>query len=287
MFVDAGLVHPIYIHKDPRKYDVSSLQNLGVLIMKEFFALNFYTLAYWLGTCEVMCEKEEQSALISSKSVAKEMLLSSISSVSDGCNSLELRLSKIKADNLKKDLNEQSCTFEEMSRGLNVLHERIFDELGDTVFFHLSVDRAKYFREPWLTFGQRIIEVFPSIIKDVEEAGKCYATKRNTACVFHIMRIMEVGLHALANKLEVPTTIPNWDGILKKIETELQKKFDGKSPDWLGQEAVMSEAAAHLRTVKTAWRNPTMHVEQKYTDEEALDIYNAVRVFMGHLAEKL
>jgi hypothetical protein len=30
-----------------------------------------------------------------------------------------------------------------------------------------------------------------------------------------------------------------------------------------------------------------MHVEKKYTEEEALDIFNAVRAFMRHLAMKL
>jgi hypothetical protein len=39
--------------------------------------------------------------------------------------------------------------------------------------------------------------------------------------------------------------------------------------------------------VKDAWRNPTVHVEQDYNEETALDAWNAARAFMRQLAQKL
>ncbi len=48
-----------------------------------------------------------------------------------------------------------------------------------------------------------------------------------------------------------------------------------------------AEAAVLLRAVKIAWRNPTMHVENVYDEEKALDVLNSVKGFMRHLATRL
>ncbi len=287
MLVHDKLTYPYFIHINSKQYLIHSSLYDGALGMKQFFALNFYSLAYWLGKSEESCRHQEGHALISSQHSAKEVLIESIGQVSKGCELLELRVSRRKADRLKNDIEKQSCAFGNIYQGLGELHERIFDELGSSWMFCLSAEKERYYVEPWLTFGQRIVEVFPALSHDIEEAGKCYGAQRNTGCVFHLMRIMEVGLCALASKVGVSPTIPSWDGILNKIDTEIKKKYGDKSRDWIDQESIISEAVSHLRTVKTAWRNPTMHVESKYTDEEALEIYNAVRVFMKHLATKL
>jgi DNA topoisomerase IA len=42
-----------------------------------------------------------------------------------------------------------------------------------------------------------------------------------------------------------------------------------------------------MDAVKDAWRNATMHVENKYTEEEARRIYDAVRGFMMKLASRM
>jgi hypothetical protein len=49
---------------------------------------------------------------------------------------------------------------------------------------------------------------------------------RNTACVFHCMRVAEKGLIALAKALNVPFKIPfeyeNWHNIIEPIEKEIR-----------------------------------------------------------------
>jgi hypothetical protein len=46
-------------------------------------------------------------------------------------------------------------------------------------------------------------------------------------------------------------------------------------------------AYALLDNVRNVWRNATMHVKVKYTEEEADNIFRAVRVFMKKLASRL
>src|SRR5258708_7512857 len=65
-------------------------------------------------------------------------------------------------------------------------------------------------------WGVDVLDKFPSAILDMEEAGKCLAFDRNTACVFHCMRVMEVGLKTLASALGIPYA-PSWESYLTQI----------------------------------------------------------------------
>jgi hypothetical protein len=105
------------------------------------------------------------------------------------------------------------------------------------------------------------------------------------------MRVVEVGLRALGASLNdarlEPSRNPSWDSILKKCDEEISRRLAERSQEWREDDAFFSSATANLRAVKDAWRNPTMHVEQHYGEETALDVWNAVRGFMRHLATKL
>src|SRR4051794_4802873 len=47
--------------------------------------------------------------------------------------------------------------------------------------------------------GAEVKAAFPSAMPDVLEVGNCLAAECNTAAVFHLMRVAEVGLRALAS----------------------------------------------------------------------------------------
>jgi hypothetical protein len=102
----------------------------------------------------------------------------------------------------------------------------------------------------------------------------------------HLCRIVEVGLEALAvNRLNLPKR-PNWGQQLNEIERELTARYKTsgvRTPDGL----FLSEAAAQIGHIKTAWRNPTMHVDRRYTNEQAGEIFAAVKCFMKLLATRV
>ena len=132
-------------------------------------------------------------------------------------------------------------------------------------FKAIASDKLDYFEQPRKEFGEDTIAKFQPVGSDVEEAGKCYAAGRDTACVFHLMRVMEVGLRALGSSLNDPRLDPkrnpSWDSILKKCDEELGKALKDRAVEWRDDDAFYSTATANLRAVKDAWRNPTMHVE--------------------------
>lgn len=96
--------------------------------------------------------------------------------------------------------------------------------------------------------GEEIPAKFPSARDDIEEAGKCLAFGRGTGCVFHLMRVMEVGLRGLGQSLNEPSLDPkrnpSWEAILGRGDKELQKKLSDRSPEWRADETFFSTAQA-------------------------------------------
>jgi hypothetical protein len=163
---------------------------------------------------------------------------------------------------------------------LEQLASIVESELSSSLFVHVPREGAAYFDQKEL-LGTAVIDKFPMIQYDMVEAGNCYALGRSTACVFHLMRIMEVGVQQFGNKLGVTLTeAKNWQNILDEVNKAI-KALPTKDPATVA----MSQASANLYAVKLAWRNEVMHPNDTYTLEEAEDILRQVKLSMQQLVE--
>jgi len=106
---------------------------------------------------------------------------------------------------------------------------------------------------------------------------------RKHRLAFHLNRSLEWGLKALAVDLGKPFDRPSWDAHLKDIEKELQQRYGAAGPR-SAVERFYSEAAAQFGHMKVAWRNPTMHVEASYDDNEGRYLLTTVEKFIANLA---
>ena len=218
---------------------------------------------------------------------------SALGTLETECETLHLTLTLVHLKRFLqwyKDSQESESDHQFTVHQLTELQTRLIDELNTRFMVAIPSERIKYYKGIDL-FGGDVPRQFRHAAIDIEEAGKCLALNRNTACVFHLMRVMETGLRALAKSLNDPrldpARNPSWETILRKGDEELLKPITERSIEWRSDHAFFSTAVANLRAVKDAWRNTTMHVEQNYSDETALEVWNAVRAFMRHLATKL
>jgi hypothetical protein len=99
-------------------------------------------------------------------------------------------------------------------------------ELSLVTLIALEPKEKSYFspREPH--FGADVAIKFPSAVTfEIDEAAKCFALGRSTASVFHLMRVMEVGIRAVARCLSIPDPTRaaerNWGSILRQIKADL------------------------------------------------------------------
>jgi hypothetical protein len=163
------------------------------------------------------------------------------------------------------------------------LKTRFRDELNECEFYYVPPSRLRFYKEPML-MGKEVNDRFPKAIDDIEDAGKCLALGQGTACVLHTMRVMECGLRALANALGIPYA-PSWESYLKQISDKIAEKHKNKTAKWKRDQPFYRDLSGDLLTVKQAWRNPTMHVDRKYSVEEAEQIFTAAKHFMERLAK--
>lgn len=187
--------------------------------------------------------------------------------------------------------------FGEMRDGLVEIVRRFIHETKNRKFLYLPRRSADYYEKSQL-FGAAVADGFHSAADDIAEAGKCIALDRSTAAVFHLMRVLEVAIKATAASLGLADPVKeadrNWGKMLGDkdlpvgIWAELDKRKKQKDPAWTRELAEFYQAVhTDLCAIRTAWRNPVMHVEGTYTEERALHIFNLVKGFMQHLAERV
>lgn len=170
------------------------------------------------------------------------------------------------------------------------LMRRLQDEIDSLTLVQIPGDLVQYYRKEAL-FGEQVWADFSEANYDIEEAGNCIATDRSTAAVFHLMRVLEVALRAIAAKLQIPDPIKeadrNWGKMLEGIRRKIDANAKSGNPMWsLGQPErdFYENVYSDLSAVRTAWRNPVMHVEGIYEPDRAMHILNVVKGFMQHLA---
>ena len=101
------------------------------------------------------------------------------------------------------------------------------------------------------------------------------------------MRVVEVGLDALAKRLRIPRQ-KNWGDYLRRITESL----DGKKkplPKWVKRtESFFRDSAMIIARIKDKWRNPCVHrINKHYSPNQAEDVFNEVKKLMIHLSTKL
>ena len=209
----------------------------------------------------------------------------------------EYGLSNVSAriDRIYDAIRLDQLTYQEVRRHMQSLIEAYED---DTKFLYLYVyprDKVQVslkFRHEWET----ALNVLPDLADEIDKATDAYALGHNTACVFHLMRVMETGVQRLGKKLGVSATHlsksgklldSTWGDILNHIDPKLNA-LPADTPAKKARREQLKAVQAHLHAVKEAWRNPTMHPRRKgYNDQETLDIINHVRSFMNELASAI
>lgn len=157
------------------------------------------------------------------------------------------------------------------------------DEMATRLMFVMPSKHAGFYAAG-SHFGDAVDNAFPSASQEIVDAARCRALGQWTACVLHLMRALEPVLNALAGYVGVQPD-QNWNTSLNQIDAKL--RAFSKANDSAEAEQWASEASAHLRTVKNAWRNHAVHGRDRYNEDEAIAIFDNVRFLMTTLARQL
>ncbi|MDB5499705.1 MAG: uncharacterized protein JWP28_3736 [Phenylobacterium sp.] len=171
-----------------------------------------------------------------------------------------------------------------IARDFKALEDRLKDELRNEFFFHLDRRDVSLYGKP-TQFGADVAAKFPTATEDIEGAGNCLALQQSTAAVFHLMRVMEIGVKTLGRRLKVKINVntESWNDIMNHVDGAI-RGLPAKTASNKRRKEELALISATLNVVRIAWRNPVMHPKKTYTREEAHAVFNASRTFMADLA---
>ncbi len=185
--------------------------------------------------------------------------------------------------------DRQKAEFERISANMRIRFDHvssvIHSELSHRLLYAVSPEKQRYCEASWLA-DTPIAAAFPRAFDELQRAGHCYAFDECTASVFHLMRVIDSGIRLVCHSLGETYDARNWDGIAKKIESEMTKKYQDKAVDWRSQEPFYSGVVTDIRSIGRAHRNPVLHeIERNYTSPDARYLIDATVAFLTHLAE--
>lgn len=153
---------------------------------------------------------------------------------SDICERLDLPASADMCEqiihSLKKNKDQPIGNIEKQFRELA---SRMEVELAAHVFLYVNRETGRFYSEPFRNWKKTCV-AYPGAMYDIEEGSKALALQRNTACVFHMMRILERGLKSVATDLGINLNLKdrNWGSILKQIHEEIEARTKQNDPQW-------------------------------------------------------
>jgi hypothetical protein len=214
------------------------------------------------------------------------------------CMKLKLTESHGRCMSLSNRALEQTqvprLTYDEIKIELTGLTLSITSEMNGIQFAYIPEDKSKFFDKNDL-FGDAVSGALPEAAFDIKEAGNCIAADLNTAAIFHLMRVSEYGMRALAKLVQVPIAdrdleYKEWNPIIEQIEAALREK--GKNPPGTAKDKAedrefYSGLATDLRAFKDVFRNNVMHTRGNYNAKEAEGVYDRVHDFMTRLATRV
>jgi len=252
--------------------------------MLQQYAAGFYQLGLNLGVLEVAAQKGESAIVGRLRGQAHENLKQMLEVARTWCIATGLE-SSTKGIDYVLTLPARELKYRALKGIFGELRRRIEQELAKVFLMHVPPSKLGYY-EDVPQFGIEVATKFPKATIDIQEAGKCLALYRHTACVFHLMRTMEFGVQSLGRKLNVsiPVEETNWGTISSHINGAL-KRLPKSTAAEKAHYQNYATAAVYLDNVRVAWRNSTMHPKETYTEEEAVGIFGFAKQFMQHLAD--
>jgi hypothetical protein len=222
---------------------------------------------------------------------ARDKALKLLPDVEAGFRKLGLRIT---ADTVKDVIDELGTdtrySFDWLSTQTETIEQLSAKELKDRLFLYVPPERAVFW--PTVTtpnmFGDVVADAFSNANRDIAAAGRCLALDESTACIFHLMRVLEYGLRDLAGRVGLPTEAmahENWKNVIDQIEKKIRElETMPKGPIKTETLKEYSAAAVQFRYFKDAWRNHVSHSRDSYDLREADSVYVHVREFMQHMA---
>lgn len=217
------------------------------------------------------------------------------------CERLEMNSAYVASNALISQLgpNGSVANYASLYPALEAFLIQLEYNFANSRFVFIPGDRWQYFESGNL-FDLPRPSPIPSADQDIRDAGNAYALDLHTACVFHLMRVAEIGLRVFAKHLRVtlpkkkgqpvPLAWAQWEDVLKAIHNkiDLLTVAPGKSaPHKAEIRAFYRGVFGEFQAFKDVYRNEIMHVRRTYDQPEAASALEHVGEFIKRLVTRV
>jgi hypothetical protein len=196
-------------------------------------------------------------------------------------------------DRLEHGSDLNAATLLEKMRALQRL---IVQKMMELKFAYIPSPNDKYFEQQYL-FGEKVDLRLEEARQEIKDSGNCFAAELYTACVFHLIRILEHGLRSIANatnvvitdkKQVIPLEYGDWNKVLDAIDGKITAARalpnNAAKGDLIKR---YSEASDRLMWARDQWRNDIAHTRTRFSLDGAKDVFERTKSLMQFLAETL
>jgi hypothetical protein len=204
-------------------------------------------------------------------------------------------------------LKLKETEFRASEQGYTRLYHDIRQIRGSLEFYlqkifllYMPADHVLYYECEDL-FGVK--DKFPEANKEIKSAGNCYATENYTACVFHLMRAVEIGGKALFSFMKATKHLPKVKGGKRhkpislctwgELRNAMQLALDEQKKNGLISEKrkeiyqFCNDAVEAFGHFQNAWRDRVSHSSVVYEKYDADKIMHSTERLMKLLATKI
>ncbi len=279
--------------------------------MLEFYADNFIShYSRFLSLASKIEELPDGLVPITSKdSIARNFEAFEVQ-----CKSIRLTGAAMSIQILRKKILEVGCKNSEFCTLFHSTKAFIASELESCKLLYLPPEVVDYYNNDDLF---TIAVQFPEANKEITLAGNCYATENYTACVFHLMRAVEIAVKAMVKTMNAqkyigtykpnkstnstkqfvkkPIELCDWKTLIDGLKKALSILEQGSGNSMVKKQKVAfySHAITQFGYFKDAWRNTISHGHEivpnrtVYLQGETIDIMNQTKLFLQHLAKRV
>lgn len=218
---------------------------------------------------------------------ALEALKGNIEIFADICKSLGLKVSSILLSGYIDGKKELPRTVEEFQLLVDAVHA----ELRSVTFVALETQKSSYYSNMSIIQSEHAGK-FPKATMELFHASNSYAFELDTACVFHCMRAVELGLRSVGKSFgieyEKPIELMDWADILNPIQRKIKALENTQATIERDSDLEFySHVAAQFQYFKQGWRHRTMHARADYSAVQAKIVLEHAISFFEILSTRL
>ncbi|WP_179295069.1 hypothetical protein [Mesorhizobium sp. WSM3868] len=200
----------------------------------------------------------------------------------------EMSAARDRIERFSQLIAKPDATNREVHYQIKALREAVDDGLRGQFLYRYPKDKAEVLAS-WKRDWKTVLESFSDTEADIKAGVDIWALGHHTASVFHMMRVLEYGLGALARNVGRVFDIQNWYNIINEIEAAIKQedKTLARGPEKNERLRFLSEAAKEFSYFKDGWRNYVSHNKCTYDEHQARSVMEHTRHFMTILASNL